>query len=77
MRILERDGPGPKQPYGGTNLEPQLAGQCGLPAAPSRWVSYARPDQVSADSASPRIRAWLPGQTWSSGDSLPDRGRVE
>ncbi len=57
MRILEREGPGPKQPYGGTNGEPQLAGQCGMPAAPSRWVSSAWPDPVTADSASLRIRS--------------------
>jgi len=56
-RILERGGPGPKQPYGGTNLEPQLAGQCGMPAAPSRWASCAWPDPVSADSACLRIRS--------------------
>ena len=55
--ILERDGPGPKQPYGGTNLEPQLAGQCGMPAAPSRWALYAWPDPVSADGAWLRLRS--------------------
>ena len=55
-------GNGPKRPYGGTNLEPPLAGQCGMPAAPSRWVSYPWSDPVSADSACLRIRSWAAGK---------------